>query len=83
MQKTHFRKAFAEVRAREEARGRRLNTDALIDLTVTTTQPPDFGVEYDTAVVMVGRLRRERPSVEGEKRPRRLFWLEMLRRVDD
>ncbi|MDE6332186.1 MAG: hypothetical protein K2L80_06250 [Muribaculaceae bacterium] len=68
--------------AREEVRARRLGTDAIIDLVIETTQPPDFGVEYETAVVMVGRLRRERYDYREETRPRRLFWLDMLRRVD-
>lgn len=59
-----------------------MKLDAIIDYTIHNTRPPDFGVEYDTAVIMLGRLRRERPDMSRETRPRRLFWREMLERVD-
>lgn len=82
MQQKEFREAFAQMSRRPDVRARRLGRDAIIDLTIHNSRPPDFGVEYDTAIVMVGRLRRERPDMSGETRPRRLFWHEMLERVD-
>lgn len=82
MQDREFRLAFARMSRRPDVVARRLGTDAIIDLTINGSRPPDFGVEFDTAVVMIGKLRRERPDMSGETRPRRLFWREMLGRVD-